>query len=58
MLDPKGERQLGQDSADELLAAVGEEPVRSAEIRDHMAHEGFADSVGGVVAGGDEDSIL
>ena len=58
LLDPKGAQQLGPDSADKLLAAVGEEPTRSAEVRDHVAHEGSADCVGGVVAGGDEDSIF
>ena len=37
---------------------VGEEPARSAKIWNNMAHEGFADCIGGVVAGGDEDGIL
>ena len=32
--------------------------MRNAEVRDHVVHEGFADRVGGVVAGGDEDSIF
>ena len=32
--------------------------ARSAELWDHVAHEGFADRVGGVIAGGDEDSIF
>ena len=58
LLDPEGVQQLGPDSADELPATVGEKPARSAEVRDHVAHEGFADRVGGVVAGGDEDSIF
>ena len=30
----------------------------SSEIRDNMPHESFADRVGGVVAGGDEDGVL
>ena len=58
LLDPEGAQQLGPDSADELLAAVREEPARSAEVRGQVAHEGFADRVGGVVVGGDEDSIF
>ena len=58
LLDPEGAQQLGADSADKLPAAVEEEPTRSAEVQDHVAHEGFADHVGGVVAGGDEDSIF
>ena len=58
LLDPEGAQQLGPDSADELPAAVGEELAGSAEVWDPVAHEGFADHVGGVIAGGDEDSIL
>ena len=58
LLDPEGAQQLGPDSADELPAAVREKLARSAEVRDHVEHEGFTDRVGGVVAGGDEDSIL
>ena len=58
LLDPEGAQQLGPDSADKLPAAVGEESTRSAEVWDHVVHEGFADRVGGVVAGRDEDSIF
>ena len=58
LLDPEGAQQLGPDSAVELSAAVGEEPVRGAEIWGHMAHEGFADRVGSEVDGGDKDGIL
>ena len=55
---PRECNKLGPDSADELPAADGEEPARSAKVWDHMVHEGFADCVGSVVAVGDEDSIL
>ena len=58
LLDPEGVQQLGPDSSDKLPAAVGEGSTRSAEIRDHVVHEGFADHAGGVVAGRDEDSIF
>ena len=58
LLDPQRVQQLGPDVADEFPAAVGEEPVRGTEVGDHMAHEGFADRVGGVVAGWDEDGIF
>ena len=40
------------------LLRSGEEPVRSSKIRDNMPHESFADRIGGVVAGGDEDGVL
>ena len=58
LLDPQRAQQLGPDVADEFPAAVGEEPARGTEVGDHMAHEGFADRVGGVVAGWDEGGIL
>ena len=58
LLDSQGAQQLGPDSADEFPAAVGEESTRSAEVGDHVAHEGFADRVGGVVARRDKDGIL
>ena len=51
-------QELGPYGTDELAAAVREEPAWSPEIRDNMPHEGFADSVGGVIAGWDEDGIL
>ena len=58
LLDPQGAQQLDQDSTDEFSATVGEESTRSAKVWDHVAHEGFADRVGGVVARRDEDGIL
>ena len=58
LLDPQRPQQLGPDVADKFPAAVGEEPARGAEEGDHMAHEGFADRIGGVVAGRDEDGIF
>ena len=58
LLDPQRVQQLGPDVADEFPAAVGEEPARGTEVGDHMGHEVFADLVGGVVAGRDEDGIL
>ena len=51
-------QELGPYGTEELAAAVGEEPAWSPKIRDDMRHEGFADCVGGVIAGGDEDGIL
>ena len=57
-MDPEGAQQLGPDNTDKLPAAVGEESTRSAEVWDHIAHEGFADRAGSVVAGRDEDSIF
>ena len=45
-------QQLGPDVAEEFPAAVGEEPARGTKVGDHMAHEGFADHVGGVVLDG------
>ena len=50
LLDSQGVQQLGPDSAGKFSAAVGEESTKSAEVRDHVAHEGFANRVGGVVA--------
>ena len=58
LLDPQRAQQLGPDVADEFPDAVGEEPTRGAEVGEHMAHEGFADHVGGVVAGRDEDGVF
>ena len=58
LLDSQGVQQLGPNVADKLPAAVGEESTRGAEVGDHVAHEGFADRIGGVVAGRDEDGIL
>ena len=58
LLDPQRPQQLGPDVTDKFPAAVGEEPARGAEVGDHMAHEGFADRIGGVVAGRDEDGIF
>ena len=52
------ENLLGPDVVDKFPAAVGEEPARGAEVGDHMAHEGFADRIGGVVAGRDEDGVF
>ena len=51
-------QELGRYGTDGLVAAVGEEPAWSPEIWDNMPHEGFADCVGGVIAGGDEDGTL
>ena len=51
-------QELGPYGTDELSAAVGEEPARSAKIRDNMAHESFADRIGGEVAGGNEDGVF
>ena len=47
LLDPQRAQQLGPDVADEFPAGVGEKPARGAEVGDHLAHEGFADRVGG-----------
>ena len=58
LLDPQRAQQLGPNVADEFPAAIGEEPARGTDVGDHMAHEGFADSVGGVVAGRDEDGVF
>ena len=58
LLDPQRAQQLGPDVADKFPAAVGEQPARCAEVGDHMAHEGFADLIGGVVAGRDEDGVF
>ena len=58
LLDSQGVQQLGLTSTDKLPAAVGEESTRGAEVGDYVAHEGFTDRVGGVVAGRDEDGIL
>ena len=49
---------LGPYGTDEFSAAVGEEPARSDKIWDNMAHESFADRIGGVVAKGNEDGIF
>ena len=51
-------QELGPYGTDELSVVVGEEPARSAKIRDNMAHESFTDRIGGVVSGGDEDGLL
>ena len=51
-------QELGPYGTDELSDAVGEEPARSAKIRDDMAHESFADRIGSVVAGGNEDGVI
>ena len=51
-------QELGPYGTDELTAAIGEEPAWSPEIRDNMRYEGFADCVGSVIAGGDEDGIF
>ena len=58
LLDSKGAQQLGPNGNDKLPAAVGEESMRGAEVGNHMAHEGFADRIGGVVAGRDEDGVF
>ena len=58
LLDPQGVQQLSPNIADELSAVVGEEPARSAEVWDHVAQEGFAHSVRGVIAGRNEDGIF
>ena len=57
-LDPQRAQQLGPDVADEFPATVREEPARGTKVGDHMAHEGFADCVGGVVVGRDEDGVF
>ena len=51
-------QELGPCGTDELAAVVGKEPARSSEVWDNMPHESFADRVGSVVAGGDEDGVL
>ena len=58
LLDSHRAQQLGPNAADEFPAAVGEEPARGAKVRDHMANESFADRIGGVVAGWDEDGVF
>ena len=58
LLDSQGAQQLGPNGADKFPAAVGEESTRGAEVGDHMVHEGFADRIGGVVAGRDENGVL
>ena len=58
LLDSQRAQQLGPNVADEFPAAVGEEPARGAKVRDRMAHESFADRIGGVVAGWDEDGVF
>ena len=58
LLDSQGAQQLSPNGADKFPAAVGEESTRGAEVGDHMAHEGFADRIGGVVAGRDENGVL
>ena len=58
LLDPEGAQELGPDGTDELSAAVGEEPAGCAKIGNNMVHKSFADCIGGMVAGGDEDGIL
>ena len=58
LLDPKRAQELGPDVTDEFPAAVGEELARGTEVGDHMAYEGFADRIGGVVAGRDEDGVF
>ena len=57
-MDSEGAQELGPDGANELSATVGEEPAGCAEIGNDMAHEGFTDCIGSMVAGRDEDSIL
>ena len=58
LLYSKRVQERGPYGADELAAAIGEEPSWSPEVWDNMPYEGLADCVGGVVAGGDEDGIL
>ena len=58
LLDSQGAQQLGPNGADEFSATVGEESTRGAKVGDHMVHEGFADRIGGVVAGRYEDGVL
>ena len=58
LLDSEGVQELGPDGANEVPATVGEEPAGHAKVGDDMAHEGFADCIGGVVAGRDEDGVL
>ena len=58
LLNSERAQKLGPYGTDELAAAVGEEPARSSKIWDNMPHESFADRIGGVVAGGDEDGVL
>ena len=58
LLDPEGAQELGPNGTDEFSAMVGEEPARCAKIGNNMVHKGFADCIGGMVAGGDEDGIF
>ena len=55
---PSERNSLVQNFADKFPAAVGEESTRGVEVGDHMAYEGFADRIGGVVAGRDEDGVF
>ena len=57
-MDSDGAQELGPDGANKLSATVREEPAGCAEIGNDMVHEGFADCIHGMVAGGDEDGIL
>ena len=52
LLYSEREQELGPYGTDELTDAVGEESAWSPEIRNNMPHEGFADRVGGLIAGG------
>ena len=54
-LYPQGAQQLRPDVTYELTSTVGKEPARGAEVWDHVAQEGFAHHVRGMIAGGNED---
>ena len=57
-MDPQGAQQFSTNIADELSAAVEEEPARSAEVWNHVAQKGFTDRVRGVIAGWNEDGVF
>ena len=57
-MNPERVQELGPNGTDELAASVGEETARNSKIRDNMPYESFADHIGGVIAGGDEDGVL
>ena len=52
---PQRAQQLRPDVTYELTSTVGKEPARGAKVWDHVAQEGFAHRVRGMVAGGNED---
>ena len=54
-LYPQRAHQLRSDVTYELPSTVVKEPARGAEVWDHVAQEGFAHRVRGMIAGGNED---